>query len=422
MKRIFLMATACLCVYIAFSQPTTGLVSYWPLNGNFTNAGPNAINGTNSGATTTTNAAGTANSAINFSNPGAYNVVNQFATHPVNANVNFGTAQDFSVDFKVYITAPVVHPGGFYDNNLNYGGYGVWFWNANGFLQVQFNFKNGSVGTTNGALTTNTWYHICCVRATGTIKIYINGVLNASGAEGPTTPAYAFPARFGTMFSNTLTPAEYNGHNGIIDELRIYNRALTAAEISLLGSLPVKLTQFTAAKQNDNVLLQWKTAYEQNSSHFNVQRSLDGVNFTDIGSVNASGNTSLETTYQFIDNTAKTASMGKTILYRLKEVDKDGRNEISSVVTIKFSDNTGDLTIMQNPVTEELRLQLNVKSKQAVNLVVTDAVGKQVLAKNILLNPGQTATVLPVSTLANGVYYITASGEDIKETKYFIKQ
>ena len=146
---LFTTAIAIFFSTLVKAQPTVGLVAYWSMNGNFNDAGTNAINGTNVGATATTNNVGTANAAMNFSNP--VSTVVQYGSHPVNANLNFGTAQDFSICFSVFANSPFVHNGGFYDNNLNYSGPGVWFWNSGGFPQVQFNFKNGSVGTTNGA-------------------------------------------------------------------------------------------------------------------------------------------------------------------------------------------------------------------------------------------------------------------------------
>ena len=103
------------------------------MNGNYTDAGPNGINGTNSGSTASTNVFATANTAMAFSNPGS--PVVQFATHPINANSSFGTNQDFTIDFSVF-TSSQPHAGGIYDNNLNYGGPGVFMWNANGFQQL----------------------------------------------------------------------------------------------------------------------------------------------------------------------------------------------------------------------------------------------------------------------------------------------
>ncbi|MEP7254145.1 MAG: LamG-like jellyroll fold domain-containing protein [Ferruginibacter sp.] len=406
---------------LAKAQPTVGLVAYWPMNGNFNDAGPNAINGTNIGATATTNNYGTANAAMNFSNPAA--TVVQCGSHPVNANLNFGTAQDFSIGFSVFANSPFVHTGGFYDNNLNYAGVGIWFWSANGYPQIQFNFKNGSVGTTNGAFALGVWNKICCVREGTALRIYINGVLNVTGTPGTSTPAYNYVAKFGTMTYAGQSPPDYNGFNGKLDEFRIYNRVLTQAEITTLATLPIKLGSFTAAKNNADILLQWQTVYEQNSDHFNVQRSTDGSNFSNIATVKAKGNSSVATNYQFTDNTVKNLGSTAIVFYRLESVDIDGRKDNSAIVSVKLNTDKKELIVLENPVRNDLRLQFTSVTKENATIIITDASGRQVLTNQMPVTiMGTVSTVVPVNGLAAGMYYITiVSGQD-KQTRSFIKQ
>lgn len=419
MKQHLLSVMAALCVACTFAQPSAGLKAYWSFNGNFNDGSGNGVNGTNLGATSTTNATGVANSAMNFNNVAS--TVAQYGTHPVNANVNYGTAQDFSVDFSLFIAGTPPHAGGIYDNNLNYGGYGIWLW-SNSFLQLNMNFKNGNIGTTNGAIVPNTWYHICCLRSAGTMKIYINGVLNASGPEGTMAPVYTYAARFGTMFYNAIPPGEYNGLVGKIDDMRIYNRALSAAEIGSLAILPIKLSSFTAAKTNADVLLQWQTEYEQNSDHFTVQRSIDGINFTNIGAVQAKGFSSVQSNYQFIDNTVKNLNGVKTIFYRLESVDMDNRKQNSGIISVKPDASLQVLMVMENPVPNDLRIQLSSSVKETGTIIITDAAGRQLLIKSLPLNIGTVSTVIPVHMLAAGNYHVTVVTSLGKQTKSFFRQ
>ena len=405
---------------LAKAQPTAGLVAYWPMNGNFNDAGPNGIHGTNSGATSTTNTAGTANAAMAFSNPGS--TVIQYGSHPINANLNFGVAQDFSICFSVFANSPFLHTGGFYDNNLNYSGPGVWFWNSGGFPQVQFNFRNGSVGTTNGAFPIGVWNKICCVREGTALRIYINGVLNVTGTAGASTPVYNYVGKFGTMFFNGMTPPNYNGFNGKLDDFRIYNRTLTQAEITTIATLPIKLTSFTAAKNNADILLQWQTVYEQNSDHFNIQRSTDGNNFSNIGTVKAKGNSSVATNYQFTDNTVKNLVSAAIVFYRLESVDIDGKKDNSAIVSVKLNTDKKELMVLENPVRNDLRLQFVATTKENAAIIITDAAGRQVLTKQTHVNIGMVSTVVPVNLLTAGRYYVTVVSGTYKQTRSFIKQ
>jgi|GEM_PF-5400506 len=216
------------------AQPLTGLAAYWQLNGNYTDNGPNNIIVTNSGSTPTADFSGVSNAAMNFVNTGTN--ATQFASQAINGNLNFSGNADFTFDFLAYYASPDKN-GGFYDNNMNYSGPGIWAWYSNGFLQLQFNYKNNSIGTTNGALQLNTWTHVTCTRASGILSIYINGVLNATGNEGSQNPVYAYPAKFGTQWFNAAPYFNYNGLNGKMDEFRIYNRVLTQGEINQLQCL-----------------------------------------------------------------------------------------------------------------------------------------------------------------------------------------
>ena len=425
MKQQLLTVLAALCINCAIAQPTAGLKAYWSFNGNFNDGSGNGVNGTNAGATATTNAAGTANSAMSYASPTS--VVAQFGTHPINANLNFGTAQDFSIDFSVFTTSQP-HAGGIYDNNLNYGGPGIFMWNSSGFQQLNFNFKNGNIGSTNGALPLNTWSHVCCVRAGTAIRIYINGVLNATGTAGSTTPLYNFAARFGSMFFNGFAPPEYNGHNGKIDEMRIYNRALTLSEITQLaslasgGPLPIKLSNFTAAKNSADVLLQWQTEYEQNSDYYTIQQSTDGINFTNIGKVQAKGNSSVISSYQFTDNSISTLTNAKALYYRLISTDKDGRTQNSSIISVRMDAGKQDgLMVLQNPVADQLNLQLSSAVKENCTIIITDVAGRQLISKSVPLQIGNIFTAIPVHMLAAGNYYITLINSSGKQTKSFIR-
>ena len=383
MKKMLFTGAIALFTLAALSQPTAGLVGYWPMDGNFNDLGPYNIAGTNvGGCTASTNSQGVANKAMAFSNPTS--TVVQYGTHAINNNVNFSGTQDFTYTFSFYINSPYVHHGGLYDNNLNYGGPGIWYWNSPGYLALQFNYKNASVGTASGVIALGNWMKIACVRSSGTLKVYVDGTLRNSTTEGGTAPAYANTAKFGTMWYQQQTPPGYNGCHGKMDEFRIYNRALTQQEITDLYVLPITLNSFTATKVNTDILLNWQTATEQNCDHFNVQRSIDGSNFATVGQVRAAGNTSSLTNYQFTDLSAKDLSGIKTVFYRLETVDVDAKRTYSSIVSLKLNDSKEALVILQNPAVSDLRMQVLSGEKRMASFIVTDAQGRRLITKQIL--------------------------------------
>jgi hypothetical protein len=93
-----------------------------------------------------------------------------------------------------------------------------------------------------------------------------------------------------------------------------------------LFSLPVKLISFSASLTNSKTELNWKTTAELNLSHFAVEKSTDGINFSAIGTVMANGSQTTEASYHFSD---MVNSQETIIYYRLRSVDFDGKGEYS---------------------------------------------------------------------------------------------
>ena len=318
MKSFVLIFLSLLLLNAIEAQPViSGLVASWKMNGNFNDASGNGINGTNVGATAATNKAGQANSAMAFSNPTS--TVSQYATMPVNAAINFPATQNYSISMLVFVNSPFVPNGGLFDNNLNYGGYGFWVW-LYPTLELRFFSRGNSIGALSFPI--GSWVHITGVRNNGILNLYVNGILKSSGAEGTLTPTYVYKSVFGTMFYSPYTPPYYNGFNGKLDEVTIYNRALSNAEIASLASalLPLKLGDFSAIKKSTGTVLYWQTISETNTKSFQIERSTDGSNFTTIGEVKANGNSSQPLNYQFADASVQNT----TIFYRLRMEDLDG--------------------------------------------------------------------------------------------------
>ena len=133
------------------------------------------------------------------------------------------------------------------------------------------------------------------------------------------------------------------------------NNNLTASlSVVIGGPVPIKLLSFTATKQTKTVLLNWETATEMNSSHFDVQTSRNGTDWTSIGIVQAAGNSNTTQRYSLVHH----APIKGVNYYRLKQVDLDAKFEYSLTRTISFSaPNT--ITVMPNPTTDKVFITSN---------------------------------------------------------------
>ena len=186
--------------------------------------------------------------------------------------------------------------------------------------------------------------------------------------------------------------------------------------------LPVQLKYFTAQLNNNKVDLKWVTATEINTSHFVIEKSFDGRNFSDAGTVFAFGNTTEEKNYNFIDNI--NGSQAAVIYYRLRSVDIDGKFDYSATRIIRIGKQTEQaITILTypNPVSNELRITLpdNWQNKK-VTFEIFNTNG-QASKRTENENSGQTET-LNVSNLARGLYFVRVICEGQTAQQKIVKQ
>jgi len=175
--------------------------------------------------------------------------------------------------------------------------------------------------------------------------------------------------------------------------------------------LPVELISFDAEKKGQAVLLTWKTAQEQNSNRFEVERSNNGTTFKLIGTIASAGNTTTTKNYSLTDNVPLTG----VNYYRLKQIDIDGSFKYSKVASVNF-ERSKQVIIFPNPVSDRLFISMPERSNFS-SVRIMDAMGKLVLQKDI----SSSAVELDVRSLPKGWYVIQLSGDD-KVEKVFVKE
>jgi uncharacterized repeat protein (TIGR01451 family) len=169
--------------------------------------------------------------------------------------------------------------------------------------------------------------------------------------------------------------------------------------------LPVVLTDFTAQTvANRDALLTWATASEAHNDHFEIERSLDGTTFTQIGRVAGRGTTSVASAYTLTDTGISRQATG-AVYYRLRQVDFDGKATYSPVRTVRFVPVVVvSLGLYPNPTTDRTNLDLSqLAAATAVQVQLLDVTGRTVL--NWTLAGGQVQ-LLDVHTLAAGTYLL----------------
>jgi len=199
---------------------------------------------------------------------------------------------------------------------------------------------------------------------------------------------------------------EYPGSLGVVA------RYLLAAG----GPTPVRFVDLTAALKNKTAVLQWQTATEQNLSHFIIERSADAHNFSTIGTVKASGNSTSVKTYSITDQ----QPLQGINFYRLKMVDADGKFMYSKTVAVKIDDNNITLLVFPNPAKDILLVQASGIRENAT-IQIINAAGRKLKESKIRSN-GNTSLSFDISSLPPGLYNLIFNKKGKAWVRKFIKE
>lgn len=218
---------------------TNGLVAYYPFNGNANDESGNGNNGTVVGATLSADRFGNANSAYQF------NRTNNYIEVRSSPSLAFGAKITASTWIRLDRLYPRQYQEGFYANAIVGKGFGVdgfgadgvpdWFFGINGDVQrVHLNSGRWMYWDSTQALKANVWQHVAFTYDGIVMKTYLDGVQSgeqpASGVLMITDTAMTI----GAYAPETNGPIENWYFGGLIDDVRIYNRALSASEIQQL--------------------------------------------------------------------------------------------------------------------------------------------------------------------------------------------
>ncbi len=224
-----LCLTANLIAQVPNYVPTNGLVGWWPFNANANDESGNGNNGTVNGATLTTDRFGNANKAysldgvystqiyVDLSNPLTDNKSFSFwVKYPLNYVKKYSHLIEANTDIYISICGNEVS----YINN-----------NVVGKL-----WENKAGYHSNSFLNNDVWRNVVvvCDYTNSTSKVYIDGLLdNSSQSNNFSLPAPSINELiFGSSFNNPNIWVENKTVIGLMDDIGIWNRALTECEVA----------------------------------------------------------------------------------------------------------------------------------------------------------------------------------------------
>ncbi len=212
--------------------------------------------------------------------------------------------------------------------------------------------------------------------------------------------------RIRQQFGSSYTPDPCNGSGYNGGETEDYS-------INVISSLPVELTEFRAACNNQKLSLNWSTASEKNNLGFEIQTSKDGQEWQRIA-----WQPTLGTGNSIIPLVYKLELLSSSMQYiRLKQIDEDEGFSFSSIITNPcFKNNKIEFTVYPNPIKNRLIIEKVSNNLREVTFQIFNQTG-QLISEQILVN---SITHWNSQRLANGVYFyrILSDSQQVQQGRF----
>lgn len=182
--------------------------------------------------------------------------------------------------------------------------------------------------------------------------------------------------------------------------------------------LPIRLVSFNGKSTEKGNELTWKTSSEQNSSHYEIERSGDAKSFEMIGKVAGARNTKEKLSYSYLDNqilysqqnsnpnqVSSPSGGGGGYYYRLRLVDLDGKFEYSKTIALEAK-NKFSVSVYPNPANEFIFIENKANNQLKIRLL--DALGREAIG---LIESKESLIKIPTKGTVSGIYFMQINFE-----------
>ena len=271
-----------------------------------------------------------------------------------------------------------------------------------------------------GAGTSTPSFNGITIPSGATLSITFPASIAASAVNGTVYQAasavtFLDPTR--TTTSGTATPGGNFAGGGTVPGTNYAMGSNALANVTIVAPLPVELTRFEVAAQRQDAVLTWATASEKNNDHFVVERSVNGRDFTAIGTVRGQGNSTRSVDYRFTDAGAGHLASGQ-MYYRLQQVDTDGTPTYSPVRAVAFAASVKAMAALYpNPSQDEATIDLSGLAQGTYTVTVLDLAGRVLRTQQL----GALASPLDLKGLSMGAYIVLVKGVGISQALPLIR-
>lgn len=230
------------------------------------------------------------------------------------------------------------------------------------------------------------------------ITIGSNGNISSTGNEGFTVLdistenvlQYKTVESIGT-YNASFRNHKNDGSNYWVTEIATFK--------AMPAPLDIELSSFAGVCVDNGVKLLWTTATEHNNDYFTIQKSINGIEWREIGIVKGAGSSHYSLNYQLMDQQRENTDS----YYRLNQTDFDGTQRLKQTISVKYCNFDEQITIFPNPSNGQFFVNFVPKGNYTID--VLDMSGKQIWS-------GQNATHIDLEKYQSGVYFINIQPEN----------
>lgn len=226
--------------------------------------------------------------------------------------------------------------------------------------------------------------------------------------SGTITSTYKIIVASGASFTMSATSTAVIGGNSYPGPI-----SATGPSSFPVIALPVKWGYLQAQSRPDGAVLMWSTESERDNRGFDIERSIDNIQYEKIGFVNGHGGTVQTTTeYMYVDH----QPLAGVSYYRIKQWDYNDISEYSKAVVVRTTNNDNQpLEVSIYPsLVESL---MTIESSEKAQYTIVDMLGRETLSGMATI----PSIKLDVTSLKSGIYFIKFKYQNQEVTHKWVK-
>ncbi len=230
----------------------------------------------------------------------------------------------------------------------------------------------------------------------------------------PAMVLYAKETNYAKLSTQSMDVSASDPRMFVHNNINALNKSFTLLDTGFR----MKFIQFTGSVKPAGAQLNWITGTEFNNKGFDLERSLDGNTFTKIDFVEGKNN-ALSNAYDYVD-TGLAGARGKLVYYRLKQIDKDGKEQYSEILALALN-GVFYFNVYPNPFNDHITIDVVKQDDDPLQVRIISVSGAQLFRKQYTIARSGRIELKGLNYLPAGTYFLNIGNQHFYETIKVIK-